>query len=303
MLRSVLAAVALGCAVAAPAHAAPVNVVDGLRRPVTVNAPVKRVVALSLTTTEILMDIGLPPVGRPITAVFPSSVNRIADVGPAYTPDLEKIVALRPDLLLGSVGTTAARARDLGNLRLPLIVTSDSSLRDVYNTYTLIGQLTGEEGQAKLALSLLQNKVNRVIKQVPASAAKPKVLIILAAGGQSFAATDETYVGDLVDKLGGINIAKGVPSADPRQPGFVSLSLEQIVASGPDLILAFRSRTASGSFAPSPLLALENQPAYQGLAAVKAKRVHLLDADPFVTAPGPRAAESLGKLLPLLYPR
>ena len=300
MKRSLIAALLIsGIAIAAP-----LSIRDGLGRAVTVNAPVKRIVALSLTVTEILADINLPPIGRSSSATFPEAFTKnIAEVGSAYRPDLEKVVALKPDLLLGSVGTTAASARALGSLNIPLIVTPDSSLNDVYATYTLIGQLTGQEAQAKLALTILKNKVARVIAKVPKTASKPKVLALLAAGGQSFSTTDETYIGDLIEKLGGINIAKGTPSADPRQPGFVVLSLEQIVTSNPDVILAFRPRTAQGGFAPSPLEKLEGQPAYQALNAVKNARVHLLDAEPFVTAPGPRATTSLEQLIPLLYPK
>jgi iron complex transport system substrate-binding protein len=300
MKRSLIVAVLL----AGIAIAAPLTVRDGLGRSVTVNLPAKRIVALSLTVTEILADIDLPPIGRPSSATYPEAFTKnVGEVGSAYRPDLEKIVALKPDLLLGSVGTTAASARALGSLNVPLVVTPDSSLNDVYANYALIGQLTGQEGQAKLALTILKNRIARVLAKVPKSASKPKVLALLAAGGQSFSTTDETYIGDLIEKLGGVNIAKGTPSADPRQPGFVVLSLEQIVASNPDVILAFRPRTAQGGFAPSPLEKLESQPAYQNLAAVKTNRVHLLNAEPFVTAPGPRAVTSLEQLIPLLYPK
>jgi iron complex transport system substrate-binding protein len=285
------------------ALAAPITVTDGLRRSVTVNVPAKRIVALSLTAAEVMLDVGIAPVGRPSSATHPAEVLRVPEVGSAYSPDVERILAQRPDLLLGSVGTTAARARDLGALRVPLVVTADSSLKDVYDTYTLVGRLTGQPEQAALALKLLQSRVNRTIAQVPRNAARPKVLALLSAGGQSFSTTDETYIGDLLEKLQVVNVAKGTPSPDPRQPGFVALSLEQIVAANPDVILAFRPRTASGDFAPSPLAQLETQPAFRNLNAVKNNRVHLLDADPFVSAPGPRAAESLAALLPLLYPK
>ena len=297
-------AVIIGLLLAGAALAVPLTIRDGLGRQVTVQAPAKRIVALSLTATEVLADINLLPIGRPSSATYPEAFTKnIPEVGSAYRPDIEKIVALKPDLLLGSVGTTAASARALAGLNVPLVVTADSSIKDVLDTYTLVGQLTGQDAQAKLARTILENKIKRVTARVPKNAAKPKVLALLAAGGQSFSTTDETYIGDLIEKLGGINIAKGTPSADPRQPGFVVLSLESIVAANPDVILAFRPRTAQGGFAPSPLETLEKQPAFQALAAVKSGRVHLLDADPFVTAPGPRAASSLETLLPLLYPK
>lgn len=298
VLPAILALGSLGAALAAP-----ITITDALHRTVTVNTPVKRVVTLSLTAAEIMQDIGLSPVGRPSSATHPASILKVPEVGGAYSPDIEKILALKPGLLLGSTGTTAARARDLGALPVPLIVTPDSSLKDVYDTYTLVGRLTGQPDSAALALKLLQNKVNRVLAQVPKTGARPKVLALLAAGGQSFSTTADTYIGDLLEKLGVVNVANGTPSPDPRQPGFVVLSLEQIVASNPDVILAFRPRTANGDFSPSPLVTLEGQPAYQNLAAVKAGRVYLLDADPFVTAPGPRAVDALKALLPLLYPK
>ncbi len=285
------------------ALAAPLTVRDGLGRQVTINAPIKRPVALSLTATEVLVDIGLNPVGRPSTATHPDAARRIPEIGSAYRPDVEKILGLKPDVLIGSVGTTAASARQLGALPVPLIVTADSSLKDVYDTYALLGKLTDREAYAKARLNFLQSRVKRVIAKVPANASKPKVLALLAAGGQTFSTTDETYIGDLLEKLGANNVAKGVPSADPRQPGFVVLSLEQIVAANPDVIIAFRPITASGAPAPSPTATLETSPAWKNLNAVKNNRVHFLSADPYVTAPGPRAVETLETLIPLLYPR
>jgi iron complex transport system substrate-binding protein len=282
--------------------AAPVQVRDGLGRSVTVNAPAKRIVALSLTATEILIDIGANPIGRPSSATHPDAALRIPEVGSAYRPDLEKILGLRPDLLIGSVGTTAA-ARQLGALPMPLIVTPDSSLKDVYDTYTLFGKLTNREAYAAARLDFLKSRVKRSIAKVPSNVVKPKVLALLAAGGQVFSTTDETYIGDLLEKAGANNVAKGTPSADPRQPGFVVLSLEQIVAANPDVIVAFRAVTATGAVAPSPTERLEQSAAWKNLNAVKNNRVHILSSDPFVTAPGPRAVETLDTLIPLLYPK
>jgi iron complex transport system substrate-binding protein len=285
------------------ALAAPVQVRDGLGRSVTVNAPAKRIVALSLTATEILIDIGANPIGRPSSATHPDTALRIPEVGSAYRPDLEKILGLRPDLLIGSVGTTAAAARQLGALPMPLIVTPDSSLKDVYDTYTLFGKLTNREAYAQARLDFLKSRVKRSIAKVPSNLTKPKVLALLAAGGQVFSTTDETYIGDLLEKAGANNVAKGTPSADPRQPGFVVLSLEQIVAANPDVIVAFRAVTATGAVAPSPTERLEQSAAWKNLNAVKNNRVHILSSDPFVTAPGPRAVETLDTLIPLLYPK
>ena len=285
------------------ALAAPIQVRDGLGRAVTVNAPAKRIVALSLTATEILVDIGANPIGRPSSATHPDTALRIPEVGSAYRPDLEKILGLRPDLLIGSVGTTAASARQLGALPMPLIVTPDSSLKDVYDTYTLFGKLTDRQAYAQARLDFLKSRVKRVLAKVPSKVAKPKVLALLAAGGQVFSTTDETYIGDLLEKAGANNVAKGTPSADPRQPGFVVLSLEQIVAANPDVIVAFRAVTATGAVAPSPVERLEQSAAWKNLNAVRNNRVHILSSDPFVTAPGPRAVETLETLIPLLYPK
>ncbi len=285
------------------ALAAPIQVRDGLGRAVSVNAPAKRIVALSLTATEILVDIGANPIGRPSSATHPDAALRIPEVGSAYRPDLEKILGLRPDLLIGSVGTTAASARQLGALPMPLIVTPDSSLKDVYDTYTLFGKLTMRESYAQARLDFLKSRVKRILAKVPSKVTKPKVLALLAAGGQVFSTTDETYIGDLLEQAGANNVAKGTPSADPRQPGFVVLSLEQIVAANPDVIVAFRAVTATGAVAPSPVERLEQSAAWKNLNAVRNNRVHILSSDPFVTAPGPRAVETLETLIALLYPK
>lgn len=275
---------------------------DALGRTVEVPVPAQRVLALSLTVTEILFDIGVTPVGRPITALHPPLARGVPDVGGAYTPDLEKIVAARPDVLVGSVGTTAAALGRLLALRIPIIVTPDSSLADVEANYALLGRLTGREAEAQAAVERFRARVAAVAASAPAGAPRPKVLAIIAAGGRTFAAGPQTYVGDLLARLGATNVAEGMPAADPRQPGFVILPIERIVAAEPCVIIGFRPVRPTGEPAPSPFLELEANPAWRGLRAVTQGRVHLLDADLFVMAPGPRAPEAMEQLLPLLYP-
>ena len=157
------------------AIAAPITLRDGLGRSVTVNAPAQRIVALSLTATEILLDIGVTPIGRPSSATHPEAAKRIPEVGSAYRPEPEKILGLRPDLVIGSVGTTAAAIRALSALPVPIIVTSDSSLKNVYDTYTQLGQLTGRSNYAAARLAYLQSQVKRTLAKIPVKAAKPRV--------------------------------------------------------------------------------------------------------------------------------
>ena len=125
MKRSLIAALLIsGIAIAAP-----LSIRDGLGRAVTVNAPVKRIVALSLTVTEILADINLPPIGRPSSATFPEAFTKnIAEVGSAYRPDLEKVVALKPDLLLGSVAENVVRRAPCSVLTVRSVEPSKSTI-------------------------------------------------------------------------------------------------------------------------------------------------------------------------------
>jgi iron complex transport system substrate-binding protein len=121
---------------------------------------------------------------------------------------------------------------------------------------------------------------------------------MIGAPNDPFVALPDSFVGDLTALAGGANVAKDQPQSGPL-PGYTKLSLEQIVASDPEVIFTITAGPPGG---PSLADGIKGNPQYAGLTAVKNRRVHDLNVEVFLQAPGPRAAQGLKDLAALLYP-
>ena len=105
-------------------------------------------------------------------------------------------------------------------------------------------------------------------------------------------------MGDIAKLAGAENVAANERQAW-RFPVYTQLSLERIVTANPEVIITITAGPPGG-----PTLAdqLKSNPAYAGLAAVKSGRVHNVDVEVYLQAPGPRAADGLLQLTSLLHP-
>ena len=168
-----------------------------------------------------------------------------------------------------------------------------SKFDDVPEAYRILGiALNTPEGEAQAAA--LKAELADIEEQLPAE--QPKVVILNGTPEDFFVALPESYVGDLARLVGADNLAAGQPSNAPF-PGYAKLSIEEIIAEAPEVILAITA-------APGQTLseALSSDPAWAAVPAVADGRVHEIDAQIFLQAPGPRASEGLQTLAELLYP-
>ena len=125
-----------------------------------------------------------------------------------------------------------------------------------------------------------------------------KVLVLNGTPDDFYAAKPESYVGDLVQLLGGDNVAKGAPDVG-RFPGYTKLSLETILTAKPDIVLGITAGPPGGTTITA---GLSSNPAWSGVPAVANQHVSEISAEIFLQAPGPRAGTALAMLAGLLYP-
>jgi iron complex transport system substrate-binding protein len=112
-----------------------------------------------------------------------------------------------------------------------------------------------------------------------------------------FVALPDSFVGDLVTRVSGDNVAAGHP-ATGRFPGYTQLSLEAILESDPEVILTITAGPPGG---PSLADEVARNETFARLTAVQDGRVYELDLEVYLQAPGPRAADGLRELAQLLY--
>ncbi len=194
-----------------------------------------RLISMSPNFTEILYDIGAQDqlIGVTDYCRFPPQAKTKEKVGGFYNPNIEKIVSLKPDmvLLLPFHGDTITT---LQKLKIPTFVQDDSTLSDVFESYDRLGQLLGREKKAVKAKERLQNGIEKVREK----ARKRKTVSILFVVGhdagtlrQIYAAGPKSFVDEIITLCGGRNIMAGASMPYPL------VSKEQLIAQDPDVIV------------------------------------------------------------------
>ena len=275
----------------------PLTLTDMMGRSVTIAAQPQRVVATSPTTVETVYAVGGSLVAHDASSNYPPEVADLPAVGRAYAPDFEGIVAQDPDLVIADSINQARFVQQFEALGVPVFMAGAASFDDVETAMSLVGRALGLSSEAELAITKLEQDRDDLIAQLPQQQVKVLILI-MDADRRIYAAKPDTYVGSLAQLLKAQNPAEGLSGAAGPYPGYVLLSAEQAVTENPDVIL-----TISPAPAPAPLLSdvLKDVPGYSDLDAVKGGKVHELDVDLFLQAPGPRVVEAMRAMFALLY--
>lgn len=277
----------------------PLTVRDLLGREVTLEAAPENIITTSPSAIEILYAAGGTAVARSETAINPAGVADLPSIGPSYAPAFEAMITMTPDLVIADVSAQAHLAEAFeGALRgVPIMFVGAVGYDDVATSIRLIGQAIDQNAEAEAAAAAMDSALAEV-QAATADLTPPRVLIMNGAIDDFFVALPDSFVGDLVAKIGGDNVAEGQPPVG-RFPGYTQLSLETIlVTADPEVILTI---TAGPPGTPSLADLVLGDAGFSELSAVTEGRVHDIDLEVFLQAPGPRAADGLRELARLLY--
>ena len=263
-------------------------------------APPSRIVSTAPSITEMLYALGLGPkvVGDTIYCTYPVDARSKPKVGTFLEPDFERILALRPDLVLvikNPIGVTS-KLRSLG-LRAEEL--DQDSIADIFSSLTRIGQLTGRDAIALRLTASLNAQLDSVRQ---AASRHPRRTVLFLVGRASgtlqgmVGAGPGTFIDELITLAGGSNVLASSPMQYPN------VSLEQILTSDPEVILDmgdFAHAEGRPGQPPEQILAL--WAAYPRLRSVVGHRVQVIASDIFVR-PGPRMGEAARSILTLIHP-
>jgi iron complex transport system substrate-binding protein len=251
-------------------------------------APPKRVIALAPSVTEILFAVGAGAdvVGTSDLSDYPPEARSIDRVGSYLKPNVEAVIAHRPDVVIGvpSPGNREAvdTLRDLG-LRV-VIVEEGPKLADVFDSIERIGTEVGKREASRELVAKIRFQIEGVRRRV-ASAPRRRVAMIV---GQNplIAVGDGNLLDELLAVAGADNVARGL-GRWPR------LSVEFLVKSDPDVIID----SSMGDEAPRERSFYEGL----GLAAVRVARLYAIRIDE-VLRPGPRVGDGVEEMARLVHP-
>jgi len=268
----------------------PVTVKDDVGRRVTVSKEPRRLISTAPDVTEILFALGLGDrvVGVTTWCNYPEEAKTKEKIGDFANPNLEKVISLKPDIVIATGGVQRQFIEKLEQLGIPVYVSYPHNLDEVINSIYRIGRITGAEENAKKLAFDLKLRVAKVTSKVSKARVKPKVFFelwnepLMSAGPGSF-------IDDIIRKAGGINIAGSSKSAYPI------FSLEQLVKEDPDVIIG-----AESSMGANPL-DVSKRPGWDTLKAVKNKKVFTINDD-IVFRAGPRLVLALEIIARYLHP-
>jgi iron complex transport system substrate-binding protein len=264
---------------------------DQLGREVQLPEDPGRVVSLAPSITEILFALGE---GKRVAGVtqhcdFPAEARALPNVGSYVHPDLERVVALRPDLCLATRdGNPEELVIRLTSLGIPVYVVNPRDLDTAVETVLEIGRLMGAGEKALELAADMRSRIDLVKSKVTLAKHRPGVffqigvLPIVAVG-------TNTFIHELIETAGGSNLTKG-PTAYPRY------SREQVLALQPEVII-ITSMTRGQDFEQVK----QEWNRWDGLPAVRRGRVHVVDSNLF-DRPTPRMVEGLEMLARLIHP-
>jgi len=273
----------------------PLVVTDGLGREVNIAAAPGRIVSLAPSNTEILFAVGAGAgvIGVTKYCNYPAEAQSREQIGgfSAKTISVEKIVALKPDVVVAGDESHQPVIDALVDLNIPVIALKAATFEDVYRNVELVGQITGHDEQAREVVAGMRQRVDAVAAKVAGipQAERPSVFWevfdepLMTAG-------PSTFIGQMIDLAGGVNVFADVTEEYPE------VSAEEVVQRNPAVIMGPDSHADK----LTPEL-IAQRPGWQGIAATQAGRIVLIDGD-IASRPGPRLPEALEAIAAGLHP-
>jgi iron complex transport system substrate-binding protein len=278
---------ALLLAAAATAAQAAVTVVDDAGRSVTLARPAQRVISMSPHVTELLFAAGggARIVGAMNFSDYPLAAKKIPLIGSNSQIDIERVIALRPDLLIvWQSGNTARQLEQLERLGIPVFRSEPRHLDQVADSIVRFGQLLGTEAVARGAAADFRQRIATLAARYSKRA---KVTVFYQVWDRPLYTLNGSQIAsDAIALCGGRNIFAGLATVAPE------VSVEAVLQQDPEAIVG------GPRFGPDDRGLTIWQP-FPTMTAVRRGNLFTLGSE-LLTRPGPRIADGAAELCGML---
>lgn len=265
----------------------PIELTDAAGRTVVLKAEPMRILSLAPSNTELLWALGKGDlqVGRTDFCDFPEDVKKIASVGGIVTPNYEKILSVKPDLVLMTSGSVPVRDKLTKEYGLTVLVVDPKDLNQMAAGVKSLGIAVNAQPAAETLLRQIDKTVKEVEATVAKATSKPKVFYELWHD-PLMTAGKNTFVNDMIRVAGGQNVGAEVD-------GWAEFSLEKLQAANPELIIAGSQDAAAK---------IKERKGWEGFKAVKEGKVIPVADQNLIVRPGPRLIEGLKWMARTIHP-
>ena len=265
------------------------EVTDEAGRRVRVPVRPQRIVTLAPNLTEIVYAVGAGNrlVGNTTYCDYPPEARQVEKIGDTLQPNIERIVALRPQLVLVSTASQLeAFTRQLNEQGIAFYVTDPRTLEDVFRSIKSLGELLDESERGQRLVDELRARAAAVERAVQAS--KPVKVFYQVSAAPLYTIGREAFLTDLIRRAGGQSVTADVPGAFPRY------SDEAALGTQPEAIIMSVDSSMDQHNA-RPAQSLKKSP------AVLSGRVYGINGD-LLSRPGPRLVDGLEQIARALHP-
>ena len=274
--------------IAASATKYPFTVKDSRGKEVVIEKEPERIISVAPNITELIYALGKGDklVGRTDYCDYPNEVKNVQSIGSLTDPNVEKIIELKPDVVVASTHFKDDVAKKLEDLGIKIVILYNAKdFNGVYDVINSLGQMVNAQDKAKTLVSTIQKKIEEVKGKVEGKK-MPKAYFVVGFGKNGdYTATGDTFMGQIIQMAGGTNIAKDATGW--------KFSLEKIIENDPEYIILSKNYDMKAQFIAAA--------GYKELLAVKNNKVIEID-DNLLNRQGPRLAEGVEALAKILHP-
>lgn len=233
-----------------------------------------RIVSLSPAMTEILFSIGAGDklVGVTTFCDFPEAARKITKVGDFSHPSIERIIGLKPDLVVVNLPEQSRVKRELDKLKIRTFVSSPASLSGLYAELSALGAELDLQNAADSLVAYMETSLKAGVCSAPKRIyveISPRPLVTIGSA---------TFLNDLIEMAGGVNIF------DDLEKEYPVVGQEAVITRDPEIIIVLHPEDITG------------RTGWQDIRAIKDGRVHA-DLDPdHLMRPGPRLVRGFERL-------
>ena len=258
------------------------------------NTEAKKVIAGTMAVTNLLDKleyenvIGVPESHYPM----PERYKDVTNIGSPRNPDAEVIKSLNPDLFITESSLKDIISKNIANLNIPVDFTNMKSYDEIIESIRYISKILGTTEKAEELISEIEND-RKTAEQNAEGKTSPKILAMLANPKSVMAATDKSYLGDLLNILHADNIVK-------HDEAYIPFSLDNIIEQDPDYILIM----SHGNIEMSKKILkeqFESNPAWNNLKATKNNHIIYLDDALFNNSGNVFVGQALKNLSNIIY--
>lgn len=260
------------------------QVTDDLGNKLELPNEVTKAVSLAPNLTEIIFAVGAGEklVGVTTFCNYPKETEKIQKVGDTLKPNIENIIALKPDVVFVSTASQLESfAETLGKQGIKVFITNPNSLEDIYKSVEKVGEVLGKQDKANELVKELKKRVEEVESKTK-DVDKTKTFVQIDKS--PFTIGKDSFLTTLIEKAGGTSVTK-----DNEKPYF-KISKETALALNPEAIILSESPDNN-----------EPNEVFKNSEAVKNSKVFKINAD-ILSRPSPRIVDALEQIAKAFHP-